>query len=456
MAYLIIAEGGKRRKVEITQEFLFLGAGEDNHITLSDDKIAKQHCQILRTETGFRLLDLGSGNGTWVNGQRIQQVDLKEGDVIQMGRVKMAIKDVPPPQMSAPTAGRAGAKRPGTRRRSSARGKAPLSIKKEFAAASEKGGERLVRRKLRQGSKIPGWAMGVLVFWGAVAVVAVVVYAIKQAQPSPWQETYYRAQNFEAQGNAQRALAEFQKIPRDDSQWGEDAAKNADRIVREFEMEQRGQDLKGAIEYFDNNIKGFIKKYIEAPPDKPSLAKKIERLYGPDRLSYIRVLILRRIDHYLKRYPEGQNVEDAKKLRRKYVKELDLTANPHFRDIEVEAETELTVKKYGEAFKLVDGWLKKYPDTKYKERIDWMKSQIWGAMSEQWELWEKDAVENEQEGNFRRANNIYLRFLSRCEGYDDPKAQALRKEWQRRVDVNNKRLEEQVGQKVDMGLKDKQ
>jgi hypothetical protein len=464
MVYLIIAEEGKKRKLEITEDFLFIGTNPDNQVSLTDPKVAKQHCQILRTESGFRLLDLGSETGTWVNGQKIQQADLKEGDIIQLGQVKMALKEIPSPAQSpaapAPVAGRrptsrTGARRSKTRRRTPSRKGKGLPIKKEFTAASDQQGTRLVRRKLREGSKVPGWALGVLVFWVVVAVVVVVVYALKQAAPSPWQETYYRAQVYEANGDAASALAEFQKIPRNDPQWGEDAAKNAARIIQEFEWDKQSKDLKGSIEYFDRNIKGFIKKYIDGPPDKPSLVKKIARIHGPDRTSYIRVLIKRRIDHYLDRYPEGQDVDAAKKLRQKYLKEIDLSARPTFRDTEVEAETELVIKKYGVAYRLMDDWLKKYPDTKFGDRINWMKKQIWEALSEHWSWSEKEALTSEEEGNFIRANNIYLRYLSRCEGYDDPKALALQEDLQQRVDENNKRLEKKIGQKVQMELKKK-
>jgi len=460
MAYLIIAIQGKKKKLEIKRDIIFIGRGAGNQLPLDDPSLADQHCQILRTEGTYRIIDLGSESGTQVNGNPIDQVDLKDGDIIQIGNVRMAIKDIPAPDpaspqtpASLPSGARRRAGGPSVRkarakmRPSRSTEKVPLTIKAEYAAASEGDGERLVRRKLRQGSGMPGWAVGVLGFWGAVVVIAVVIYMINQAKPSPYQNDYFRAVTYESQGDIESALEYFQRIPIGDPDYGKMANEEADRIVREFELERRAVDLKAAMEYFSNNIKGFIKKYLDAP-NNAKQAQRIERDYKADRKSYIRVLITCRIDHYIKRYPEGPDLAEAKKIRKNYLQEIDLKARMTFRDTEVEADTELSLKKYGAAYTLMANWEKKYPETKFKERIAWMKNRIWDAMMEQWKLWEVDALKAEKDGNYKRANGIYHRYLSRCEGYSAPEAKALIQDWQNRVEENIRLLEEKVGVKV--------
>ena len=112
MVYLIIAVGDQKKKLALTTEFLFIGQDPDNQIRLSDPKVSKKHCQILKTEGGYRILDLGSENGTLVNGEKVTQQDLKEGDIIQIGNVKMTVKDLAPPaQAPASTAVRGPAKK---------------------------------------------------------------------------------------------------------------------------------------------------------------------------------------------------------------------------------------------------------------------------------------------------------------------------------------------------------
>lgn len=55
-------------------------------VTREDRGVSLQHCDIRRTESGFELVDCGSLNGTWLNGQRIRRERLVEGDVIGLGR----------------------------------------------------------------------------------------------------------------------------------------------------------------------------------------------------------------------------------------------------------------------------------------------------------------------------------------------------------------------------------
>ncbi|MHB8482836.1 MAG: FHA domain-containing protein [Nitrospiria bacterium] len=54
-------------------------------LMLGDVKISRQHAAIDLTDQGYRLTDLGSSNGSFVNGQSIKTQLLKDGDVIRMG-----------------------------------------------------------------------------------------------------------------------------------------------------------------------------------------------------------------------------------------------------------------------------------------------------------------------------------------------------------------------------------
>ena len=62
-----------------------IGRAALNDIVLSDHKISRSHARIECDETGCTLIDLGSSNGTLVNGDRIDRAKLVPGDVIQLG-----------------------------------------------------------------------------------------------------------------------------------------------------------------------------------------------------------------------------------------------------------------------------------------------------------------------------------------------------------------------------------
>jgi tetratricopeptide (TPR) repeat protein len=66
-----------------------IGRGADQDIVLSDIAVSRRHIVIHREGLNYKLQDLGSGNGTLVNGQRVSVHYLKDGDVIECGQTVM-------------------------------------------------------------------------------------------------------------------------------------------------------------------------------------------------------------------------------------------------------------------------------------------------------------------------------------------------------------------------------
>lgn len=69
-----------------------LGRRGGNDFTINDPSVSGSHCQVIVSETGVRLLDLGSTNGTFVNGARITEAELKPGEQILLGGVKLVFE----------------------------------------------------------------------------------------------------------------------------------------------------------------------------------------------------------------------------------------------------------------------------------------------------------------------------------------------------------------------------
>jgi ABC-type multidrug transport system ATPase subunit/pSer/pThr/pTyr-binding forkhead associated (FHA) protein len=73
-------------KVRIQSQVMKIGRRPDNDIVVSDLGVSKQHAELRRTPTGtFSIIDLGSHNGTYVNGTRVNQAELSEGDILAIG-----------------------------------------------------------------------------------------------------------------------------------------------------------------------------------------------------------------------------------------------------------------------------------------------------------------------------------------------------------------------------------
>jgi pSer/pThr/pTyr-binding forkhead associated (FHA) protein len=87
MAKLVIQRKGKPSKTYLVEyRNVLIGRGKDAQLLLPDISVSRHHARLVRREQGYVLMDLGSQNGTTVNGQRITEHLLESNDEIQMGK----------------------------------------------------------------------------------------------------------------------------------------------------------------------------------------------------------------------------------------------------------------------------------------------------------------------------------------------------------------------------------
>jgi uncharacterized protein YegL len=71
---------------------LTIGRGQTNDVVLNDNQVSSKHCELLYEEQNVRIVDLGSTNGTAVNGVNIYGIrKLESGDILTIGRIKLRI-----------------------------------------------------------------------------------------------------------------------------------------------------------------------------------------------------------------------------------------------------------------------------------------------------------------------------------------------------------------------------
>lgn len=94
MAFLDYSLDGKRtEKYEIVKEVTTLGRSPLCDLPLVDFMLSRCHCEIRRISSGvYRLVDLKSKNGTYVNRRPIGSVEIKNGDHITLGEVTVTFK----------------------------------------------------------------------------------------------------------------------------------------------------------------------------------------------------------------------------------------------------------------------------------------------------------------------------------------------------------------------------
>ncbi|HWB13180.1 MAG TPA: FHA domain-containing serine/threonine-protein kinase [Pirellulales bacterium] len=70
------------------QDTVILGRARDCHIRVRDVQVSRHHCRLTWQSSGWRLEDLGSVNGTHVNGQSVTSCELRNGDQIRIGSTR--------------------------------------------------------------------------------------------------------------------------------------------------------------------------------------------------------------------------------------------------------------------------------------------------------------------------------------------------------------------------------
>ncbi|MHC4340037.1 MAG: sigma 54-interacting transcriptional regulator, partial [Planctomycetota bacterium] len=94
MAHLLLLGGPHTlSRLQIEKAELILGRAGSADLRISDRKASAAHCRIERTTSGYRICDLESQNGTWVNGKRVRRRKLKPGDVICVGSTELRFED---------------------------------------------------------------------------------------------------------------------------------------------------------------------------------------------------------------------------------------------------------------------------------------------------------------------------------------------------------------------------
>jgi hypothetical protein len=76
--------------VELTSDIVSVGRHEDSVVVLDDVSVSRHHAVFTRTASGrWTVRDLNSLNGTYVNGERVDEVVLRSGDEIRVGKYKV-------------------------------------------------------------------------------------------------------------------------------------------------------------------------------------------------------------------------------------------------------------------------------------------------------------------------------------------------------------------------------
>ncbi len=83
---------GQRRSFSVVRDMTVVGRREDCDLRIPLGDVSRKHCRLIKDGEVIRVEDLGSSNGTYRNGNRVQQSELTAGDTLQVGPVVFVLQ----------------------------------------------------------------------------------------------------------------------------------------------------------------------------------------------------------------------------------------------------------------------------------------------------------------------------------------------------------------------------
>jgi len=93
----LLPEASDSEAFELIETMVLIGRRPDNTLQIEDDNVSKYHALLVKTEDGYRLYDLHSVNGTYVNDQRVTTAILKNNDQLRIGPAIFRFESAPVP-----------------------------------------------------------------------------------------------------------------------------------------------------------------------------------------------------------------------------------------------------------------------------------------------------------------------------------------------------------------------
>ncbi|MFM7181554.1 MAG: FHA domain-containing protein [Verrucomicrobiales bacterium] len=118
---------GSETEVPLGEETLRIGRAPENEIALDDSSVSTFHAEIHRDGDHHVLKDLGSTNGVRLNGERVQEAHLSDGDLLRFGNLRAHYQGAPRP--AAPSSTAEPASEPEAPREGGAHAPPPAAIK---------------------------------------------------------------------------------------------------------------------------------------------------------------------------------------------------------------------------------------------------------------------------------------------------------------------------------------
>src|SRR5438128_2071433 len=94
--YLVFERDGQTERIALEREWTRVGRSLAADVRFDDPTVSRRHALIVRQADGVRVLDDRSLNGVFVNGERVEWRELRDGDEIVVGRYRLHFVEAAP------------------------------------------------------------------------------------------------------------------------------------------------------------------------------------------------------------------------------------------------------------------------------------------------------------------------------------------------------------------------
>ena len=89
--FIVKEPSGTVKTFPMRQDHFDIGRSDHCELTISDSSVSGRHAEISRTDGDIKVRDVGSANGVYLNGERVEEAQLFDGDILRLGQTSIRI-----------------------------------------------------------------------------------------------------------------------------------------------------------------------------------------------------------------------------------------------------------------------------------------------------------------------------------------------------------------------------
>jgi pSer/pThr/pTyr-binding forkhead associated (FHA) protein len=91
LTLVLFKSSGGRKEIPLNRPKTIIGRRPECHIRIPKAEISRQHCQIFREGQTYKVKDLGSSNGTFLNSEKVLEAVINAGDQLSVGHTTFTV-----------------------------------------------------------------------------------------------------------------------------------------------------------------------------------------------------------------------------------------------------------------------------------------------------------------------------------------------------------------------------